>query len=80
VEETDGSVGLKVMPIDSVTLSDERGPGERAPTRRSVLEQLLQPGPFEACRTGSSVALVISGGYAAEFSGPELFRLAGRGL
>src|ERR1022692_1140067 len=48
--------------------------------RRSVLEQLLQPGPFEACRTGSSVALVISGGYAAEFSGPELFRLVGRGL
>src|ERR1039457_3160215 len=52
----------------------------RASIRRSVLEQPLQPGPFEARRTGSSVALVISGGYAAEFSGPELFRLVGRGL
>ncbi|SRR6266568_651963 len=27
-------VGLEVMPIASVTLSDGRGPGERAPTRR----------------------------------------------
>jgi hypothetical protein len=27
-------VGLKVMPITSVTLSDRRRPGERAPTRR----------------------------------------------
>jgi len=26
-------VGLEVMPITSVTLSDGRGPGERAPTR-----------------------------------------------
>ena len=28
-----GSVGLEVMPIDSVTLSDGYGRGERAPTR-----------------------------------------------
>jgi hypothetical protein len=32
VEGTDGSVGLKVMPIDSVTISDAHDPGERAPT------------------------------------------------
>jgi hypothetical protein len=30
VEGTDGSVGLKVMPIDSVTISDSHDPGERA--------------------------------------------------
>jgi hypothetical protein len=34
-EGTDGSVGLKVMPIDSVTISDAHDPGECAPTRRS---------------------------------------------
>jgi hypothetical protein len=35
-EERDGgSGGLKVMPIDSVTLSDGRDPGERAPSRLS---------------------------------------------
>ena len=33
VEGPGGSVGLKVMPIDSVTLSDGHDPGERAPTR-----------------------------------------------
>ncbi len=37
VEGTDGSVGLKVMPLDSVTLSDGCDRRERAPTRRSVL-------------------------------------------
>ena len=31
-EGTDGSVGLKVMPIDSVTMSDTYSAGERAPT------------------------------------------------
>jgi hypothetical protein len=36
VEGTDGSVDLKAMPIDSVTISDAYDPGERAPTRRSV--------------------------------------------
>jgi hypothetical protein len=35
VEGTGGSVGLKVMPIGSVTISDAHDPGERAPTRRS---------------------------------------------
>ena len=33
VEGPDGSAGLKVMPIDSVTLSDGYDPRERAPTR-----------------------------------------------
>jgi hypothetical protein len=32
-EGTDGPVGIKVMPIDSVTLSDAYDAGERAPTR-----------------------------------------------
>lgn len=31
VEGTDGSAGLKVMPIDSVTLSDGYDPRERTP-------------------------------------------------
>src|SRR5580658_5780862 len=31
-----GSVDLKAMPIDSVTISDAYDPGERAPTRRCV--------------------------------------------
>ena len=33
MEGTDGSAGLKVLPIDSVTLSDGYDPRERAPTR-----------------------------------------------
>ena len=33
VEGTDGSAGLKVMPLDSVTLSDGHDPREHAPTR-----------------------------------------------
>ncbi|HJZ01288.1 MAG TPA: hypothetical protein VJ305_11240 [Streptosporangiaceae bacterium] len=33
VEGTDGSVDLKAMPIDNVTISDAYDPGERAPTR-----------------------------------------------
>jgi hypothetical protein len=39
VEGTGGSVGLKVMPVDSVTISDAHDPGELAPTRRSWLSQ-----------------------------------------
>jgi hypothetical protein len=31
-EGTGGSVDLKVMPIDPVTISDAHDPGERAPT------------------------------------------------
>jgi hypothetical protein len=34
-------VGLEVMPIGGVTLSDERCYGERAPTRRSVLSAVV---------------------------------------
>jgi hypothetical protein len=34
-EGPDGSVGLKVMPIDNVTLRDAYDPGERAQSRRS---------------------------------------------
>jgi hypothetical protein len=54
-------VGLKVRPITSVTLSDGRGPGERALTRRSVLEQPLRSGPFGARRTVSSVKIPADG-------------------
>ena len=56
-EGTGGLVDFEVMPIDSVTLSDAYDPRERAQSRRSVLEQSLRYGPFEARRTGRSVAL-----------------------
>ena len=37
-------VGLEVMPIDGVTLSDGHGPEERTPTRRSA--RYLQSAPW----------------------------------
>jgi hypothetical protein len=69
------------MPIDSVTLSDKRGPGERALTRRSVRQQLLDAIPLMAPRSGHSVAgqaccipalLVRSGQQLAEVVGGPL--------
>jgi hypothetical protein len=52
MEGTDGSVGLKVMPIDNVTLSDGCDPGERAPTRRHVLLSRVDFGGAERRVTG----------------------------
>jgi len=52
-EGTDGSVGLKVMPIDSVTLSDAHDPGERAQSRQpGDAWQLMLPGAL----SGASAA------------------------
>jgi hypothetical protein len=48
-------VGLEVMPIDGVTLSDGHCPGERTPTRRSVRAERLPGGvtlgPISAIRS-----------------------------
>jgi hypothetical protein len=49
-EGTDGSVGLTVTPIDSVTLSDAYDAGERAPTRRSGRLATPRRSPVEARR------------------------------
>jgi hypothetical protein len=40
--------------------------------RRYAREHSLRLVLLKACRTGSSVVLVILGEYAAKFSGPEL--------
>jgi hypothetical protein len=53
-EGTDGSVGLKVMPIDSVTLSDRYDPRERAPTRRYVRTSTPASGSPAARANGRS--------------------------
>jgi hypothetical protein len=67
-------VGLEVMPIDSVTLSDGHGPRERTPTRRSVLERSVRSDPLEARRTAFSVAWasLSSDECAARFGNPEV--------
>jgi hypothetical protein len=47
-----GSVGLEVLPFDSVTLSDGHDPGERAPTRLH-----LQMGGGRAGRDGAGLLI-----------------------
>ena len=49
MEGTDGSVGLKVMPIDSMTLSDGYDARERAPTRL-----------IETCGVADLAGMVVS--------------------
>ena len=49
----ESKVGLGAMPIDSVTLSDGHGPGERALTRRYALPGVEQDGRPK--RTGTLV-------------------------
>jgi len=42
----------RATPINSVALSDGEGPGERSPSRRSVLWRCLIPWPAVTCRSG----------------------------
>jgi hypothetical protein len=56
------------MPITSVTLSERHGPGERSPSRRSVLEQSFQLwsvrgaqiGPFGVHRVARNSLIYMS--------------------
>jgi hypothetical protein len=45
-------IGLEVMPIISVTLSDGHGPGERAPSRRYARPPHRQMTASAVSRTG----------------------------
>jgi hypothetical protein len=60
-EGTGGPAGLKVMPIDSVTLSDAHDPGERALTRRYVLHPDRSHGRLRRARSGGSVCVRTPG-------------------
>jgi hypothetical protein len=59
-EGTDGSVGLKAMPIDSVTLSDAYDPGERAQSRQlGDAWQLMLPGALSGVSAADRRGTVI---------------------
>jgi hypothetical protein len=50
-------VGLEVMPITSVTLSEGHGPGERSPSRRSGAD--LASAQVLCCRSRSGRSVCI---------------------
>jgi hypothetical protein len=58
-------VGLEVMPITSVTLSDGHGPGERAPSRRYGRKPLSSFRLWVPPRTGRSVLSGLADAAAA---------------